>query len=162
MTSVEEMTALSLTVCSDLCMYAATHWAGDALTLQSCQLSAPRHSAHRRIGRLPASGDPLWFAGYPDAWEHLTQQDETQQHNAPTPLRTLDSITWQGPGPKTYPPARWLLCLVWCGMWWREPEQRRCRYRWGQPAYTPAVKSESYIRSDFFTFLEPYLILLCK
>ena len=42
----------------------------------------------------------------------------------------------------TYPPARWLRCLAWCGSWWREPERRRCRCRWDQPASTPAGKTQ--------------------
>lgn len=98
--------------------YKATHWAGCALLLQSCQLSAPRYSAHRLIGRPPASKGPLWFAECPDAWEHLTQQNEniTIMHLHHSKHSTTQDNTGLI-GPKTYPPVQSPLCLVRCGMW---------------------------------------------
>lgn len=73
-----------------------------------------------------------------------------QHHNAPEPVETANT-NWRFSG--TYPPTRWLLCLVWCGMWWWEPERRRCRYRWDLPALTLAVKSEGskiYLKWIYF------------
>lgn len=119
--------------CTDTCMYAFSYslsWrctSAAVLSAVSAQTfssstdwtssSFRRSSLIRRVSRCLGTPDT---AGW------------TQHHNAATPLVTLCNKT-QGPRPNTYPPAQWRLCHVWCGMWWREPERRRCRCRWGLP-----------------------------